>query len=104
MAIAAFGTVGLGLAAVFPIAISSASRIPGTTTANAIAAISSTGYTALLAGPPLIGLLAEAVTLRGALWTVVGALLVIAALPACPPRSPVASSSTPNQPAERSPQ
>ncbi len=104
VAIAAFGTVGLGLAAVFPIAISAASRIPGTTTANAIAAISSTGYTALLAGPPLIGLLADAITLRGALWTVVGALLVITAIPACPPRAPAARSNLHHQPAERSPQ
>jgi hypothetical protein len=45
-----------------------------------VAAISSVGYTGLLTGPPLIGLLAEALGLAGALACVCGLLLVAAAL------------------------
>jgi hypothetical protein len=45
-----------------------------------VAAVSSVGYTGLLTGPPVIGLLAEALGLPGALACVCGLLLVSAAL------------------------
>ena len=79
-AVVALGAVGLGLAAVFPVTMSAAGRVPGVAPAQAVAVVSATAYGALLAGPPLIGLLAEATTLRAALWTVVGALAATALL------------------------
>lgn len=88
LAIPAFGVVGIGLAAVFPIAMSTASRLPGIAPANAVAAVSTIAYAALLAGPPLVGLLADATTLSTALWAVSGALIVIAALPNPSPDRP----------------
>lgn len=81
LAIPALGMVGIGLAAIFPITMSAASRLPGIAPANAVAAVSTIAYTALLAGPPLIGLLAETTTLGTALWAVTGALLLIATPP-----------------------
>jgi len=45
----------------------------GDRTGTAIAAIATSGYTGFLVGPPLIGSLAEALSLRGALG-VLGAL------------------------------
>ncbi len=79
-AVVALGAVGVGLAAVFPVMLSAAGRLPGIAPAQAVAVVSATAYGALLAGPPLIELLADATTLRAALWTVVGALALIAVL------------------------
>lgn len=59
--------VGAGYSNVFPTMMSAASRTPGMSSSSAIAAVTTVGYFALLAGPPLIGFIAEAVTLRGAL-------------------------------------
>lgn len=80
-AIICLGVVGVGLAVVFPVTMSSASHLPGIAPANGVAAVSAIAYASLLAGPPLIGLLADATTLRTALWTVVGCLAVIALVP-----------------------
>jgi fucose permease len=79
-AVVALGAVGIGLAAIFPVTMSAAGRLPGIAPAQAVAVVSATAYGALLAGPPLIELLADATTLRAALWTVVGALLLTAVL------------------------
>jgi MFS family permease len=68
--------VGAGYSNVFPTTISAASRAPSMSSGSAIAAVTTLGYFALLAGPPLIGFLAEAVTLRGAL----GILVLLSAL------------------------
>lgn len=51
LAIPALGLVGIGLAAIFPITMSAASRLPGIAPANAVAAVSTIAYAALLAGP-----------------------------------------------------
>jgi hypothetical protein len=50
----------------------------GEAAAPGLAAVSTAGYTGFLAGPPLIGLVAEAVGLRSAL-VIVCALCVVAA-------------------------
>ena len=54
--------------------------------------VGSIGYTAFLGGPPLVGLLADHVTVRHAILVVVGAALVgiLAAAAARPPRVPAA--------------
>ena len=46
----------------------------------AIAAVSTLGYTGFLAGPPLIGFVAEGTTLRGGLALVVVSSAVVASL------------------------
>ena len=71
--------MGIGLAAVFPLALRAAgydAAIAG----PAVAAVSSVGYAGLLTGPPVIGLLAEVLGLGGALACVCALLAVAAAL------------------------
>lgn len=70
--------VGLGLSNLIPILFRSASQIPGVAAGHGIAAVSTAGYCGFLAGPPLIGLCAEALTLPAALGIVVAALAWIA--------------------------
>jgi predicted MFS family arabinose efflux permease len=77
--IAGFAVMGLGLAAVFPIAMRSAG-FHGETAAPGLAAVSTAGYTGFLAGPPVIGLVAELTGLREALLIVCALCLVAAAL------------------------
>ena len=54
--------------------------------------VGSIGYTAFLGGPPLVGVLADHVTVRHAILVVVGAALVgiLTAAAARPPRVPAA--------------
>ena len=66
-ALGGFVLVGLGLANVFPLAISRAGVLGG---ARGIALATTVGYTGLLGGPPLIGLVAEHAGLPAALATV----------------------------------
>jgi MFS family permease len=66
-ALLGFACVGLGLSCSFPATITAAGRIPGMSPGAAIAAINTAGYTGFLAGPPLIGLVAEGVGLRSSL-------------------------------------
>jgi len=68
-AFAAFACLGLGLANVFPLVVSAASRAssPGL----AIATVSTGGYAGVLIGPPVIGFLADATSLPLALGLVV---------------------------------
>lgn len=64
LSVAGFGAVGAGLSTIYPTVLAAAGRLPGAPAAGSIAVVSSMGYVGLLAGPPLIGLLAEVVTLR----------------------------------------
>jgi MFS family permease len=66
-AIAGFALVGAGVSCIFPLILSAASRTPGVAPGTGIAAMATAGYTGFLVGPPLIGSVAELVTLRGAL-------------------------------------
>jgi len=67
VALIGFGLVGLGVANLIPILFGAAGRTPGIAPGVAIAAVATTGYLGFLAGPPLIGLTAEAVGLPAAL-------------------------------------
>ena len=78
-AILGFGLVGLGIANAVPILFGAAARVPGVLPGTALAAVATTGYTGLLAGPPLIGLAAEVAGLPAALGLVVLACAGIAA-------------------------
>jgi MFS family permease len=75
VALVGFALVGLGLANVFPLAIARAGSVGG---ANGVALASTVGYTGLLGGPPVIGLLVGALGLPAALASV-AALAVLAA-------------------------
>lgn len=70
-AVVGFACVGAGLSCVVPNAFSAAGRAPGLAPGAGIAAVSTTGYFGFLVGPPVIGLVAARVTLRGALGVVV---------------------------------
>jgi len=67
LAIAGFALVGAGVACIFPLIMSAAARTPGVAPGTGIAAMATVGYSGFLVGPPLIGALAELLTLRGAL-------------------------------------
>ena len=76
-AVAAVGIVvwGLGAALGFPVGMSAAADDPARAAAR-VSVVSSIGYTAFLAGPPLIGVLAQLDGILRALFVVVGALVL----------------------------
>jgi fucose permease len=78
-ALAGFAAMGIGLAALFPLALRAASA-QGSSAAPSVAAVSAVGYTGFLAGPPSVGGLAQAAGLRTGLALVVVLCLVAAAL------------------------
>jgi MFS family permease len=63
IAIVGFALTGIGLAATFPLALSAAAVQAGRPSTN-IAAVSTAGYSGFMAGPPMIGFVAEATNLR----------------------------------------
>src|SRR5207302_8316597 len=71
VAIVGYALFGAGLSCIVPIVLRAAGHLENIQAAAAIAAVSTIGYTGFLAGPPMIGLLAEWLTLRGALSGVV---------------------------------
>ena len=79
VALLGFALAGAGLAPVAPILFNAATRVPGVSRAAAIASVTSIGYSGFLVGPPLIGALAQASSLRVALSVVVLAALCLAA-------------------------
>jgi predicted MFS family arabinose efflux permease len=86
-AIAGFAAMGLGLSSLFPLAIRAGSQ-RGDAPGPAVAAVSGTGYLGFIAGPPLVGLLAELAGLRSALL-LVAVLCTLAAVLAGAVRAPV---------------
>ncbi|WP_406291488.1 MFS transporter [Embleya sp. NBC_00896] len=78
--VAAFAAVGLGIACSFPLVVGGVGRQFPNAPGPAVATVSTTGYLAFLAGPPLIGFLAAHVTLRLALLLVPVLALVTASL------------------------
>lgn len=76
-AVAGFGLVGIGLAAVVPIAFSAAGNLGGPGGVG-IARVASISYLGTLAGPPAIGFAAELLGLRLALGIPLALSLVIA--------------------------
>lgn len=68
MALAGFVLVGFGCSIVVPLAFAAAGTMGG----GALAVVATAGYFGLFVGPPAIGFVAEASTLRTALFLVVG--------------------------------
>jgi MFS family permease len=79
-ALVGFAALGAGLAAVIPVVFRAASATPGIAPGMALAAVSSTGYLGFVAGPPIIGSVAEGIGLPSALVILVALGLVVAAL------------------------
>ncbi|MFE1956771.1 MFS transporter [Streptomyces sp. NPDC059479] len=65
---AGYALLGLGMAAVIPVIFSHAAQLRPERPGPAIAAVSAVGYVGFLAGPPVIGGIAEAVDLRAAMF------------------------------------
>jgi MFS family permease len=72
IAMVGLAAVGAGFSVIVPLIFSAAGRAGGEGAGRNIAAVSTTGYFGFLVGPPLIGFLAGAYTLRAALWLLVG--------------------------------
>jgi fucose permease len=79
IALAGLALVGLGLANVIPILFVSASRIEGASPAAGIALVSSLGWVGDVLGPPLVGGVAQGVSLTAGLALVVVASMALAA-------------------------
>jgi len=77
IAVLGFGLVGLGMANLIPVLFSAAGRT-GAHAGTAIAAVATAGYLGYLAGPPLIGLAADAAGLPTALGIVCAACALVA--------------------------
>lgn len=64
LALAGFALMGIGYAVIMPLAFNRAANDPNVPPGQAIASVATLGYGGLLIGPPLIGFLAEMLTLR----------------------------------------
>ncbi|WP_254442629.1 MFS transporter [Ruegeria arenilitoris] len=64
LALVGFALMGVGYAVIMPLAFSRAANDPYVPPGQAIASVATLGYGGLLIGPPLIGFLAELLTLR----------------------------------------
>jgi hypothetical protein len=79
-AVIGFTLAGLGVANGVPVMFSAAGRVPPS--GPSLAAVFTVGYTGFLAGPPVIGILADAIGLPVTLGLVGAAAVVVAALAA----------------------
>lgn len=70
LAIVGFGLIGAGVACTFPLILSAAAQRSDVAPGTAIAAMATAGYSGFLVGAPLIGLIAEWLSLRTALGLV----------------------------------
>jgi predicted MFS family arabinose efflux permease len=76
-AIGGFLLVGMGAANIVPVLFSAAGRQQNMPPALAVAAVTSTGYVGILAGPPILGFVGHAVGLAGAFWLVTALLAFV---------------------------
>ena len=63
----AVGSVGLGVGLIVPGMFSAAGHLPGVNVAAAVSTVAALSYSGFVVGPPLIGALAGALSLRSAL-------------------------------------
>jgi MFS family permease len=78
LAIAGFAFVGLGAATIVPLVYSAAGETPGVAPSRALASVATLGSFGFLVGPPIIGFVAEAATLRLALALLIPLCLLMA--------------------------
>jgi MFS family permease len=79
-AIAGFALLGAGVAPIVPVAFRAGGSVPGVPSSQGIATVGWLGYLGLMAGPPVIGLTADAVGLPAALGIVCGMTAAVALL------------------------
>ncbi len=79
LALIGFAGVGVGFANVVPILFAASARVPGVEPARGIAAVSAAAYLGFMAGPPVIGFLAQLSSLTAALYVVVAFAAALAA-------------------------
>lgn len=77
VALVGYAAVGLGVAVLIPLAFSVAERAPGIAPGQGIAGVATISYAAFFAGPPLIGFVAHATSLRWSMGLI--ALLLVGA-------------------------
>lgn len=102
VSLAGFVCVGLGFSGIFPCLVRAAAARSAAGSA-AIAAVATAGYTGFLAGPPVIGVVAQASSVRAGLSLVVLASLVVASLASriAGAAGPIAGSAAPTCDGER---
>jgi len=88
VALAGFAAVGLGIANIIPVTFRSAGRVSDVPAGTALAAVATTGYLGYLAGPPLIGLVAETTSLPIGLGIVSACCALVAVRAGSVPRDP----------------
>jgi fucose permease len=81
-----FAAVGLGLSIVYPLVFSAAGNHPTVPAGRAVAGVATMGYGGFLAGPPILGWLAELTSLR-AMMAFIVVLAAITAMLASATRS-----------------
>jgi MFS family permease len=79
LALVAFAIAGIGIGNAAPVLFAGGGRLEPDAPGRGISAVTTMGYTGFLAGPPLIGLAAEATNLQWGLGLTVVAALIIAA-------------------------
>ncbi|MUL43473.1 MFS transporter [Streptomonospora sp. PA3] len=79
-AIVGFGLMGLGVATLFPLSLAAAGEIPGLGGGHGVALAAWLARLGFLGVPPLIGVVADAVSLTAGLWMIPVAGLVAAVL------------------------
>jgi fucose permease len=77
-AVIGFGAVGLGISNIVPLVFRAAGHASGVPAGTALAAVATLGYFGGLAGPPIIGMLSEALGLSAALGMVSAACAFVA--------------------------
>ncbi|GHO42387.1 MFS transporter [Ktedonospora formicarum] len=82
------GLIGIGLSVPFPLTLSAAGRLSTRDSGSALATVTTWGYAGMIAGPPMLGFIADHIGLRLAL-TVVIFLCLLAAL--CAPAARIIS-------------
>jgi MFS family permease len=80
LALLGFGLVGAGVSVVFPLVLSAAGHTSKQAPSTAIAMVATCGYVGYLVGPPLIGFVAQGLSLRLALGLIVVLSLCAATL------------------------
>jgi MFS family permease len=70
-----FAAVGLGLSVIYPLVFSAAGNHPSVSPGRAVASVATVGYGGFLAGPPILGWLAELTSLRA----IFGLIVLLAA-------------------------
>ncbi|KOX10066.1 MFS transporter [Nocardiopsis sp. NRRL B-16309] len=79
-----FGVMGLGVSTLFPLTLAAAGNVPGVRTGDGVTIVGWLGRAGFLAFPPVVGMIADTLSLGTALWVVsaggVAAFLLASAL------------------------